>query len=412
MEVQIRTWEMHDIAERGIAAHWKYKEGRSIAPADEARVHYFKSLIEELTEGDEATSELIEGAGSSPGGLADEEIFVFTPTGAVRVLSRGATPVDFAFTVHSEVGLKCSGAKVNGVMAPLHTQLKNGDTVEILTSPNQRPSPDWLRFVKTTRTKSRIRAFLQQEAKERFAQTGRQLVEKELKKFGVSLGRVERGGKFADWARSAGISEEALWVQIGAGKVSLDEVGPRLAGVSALDEAAPSRPLLKQAPVEGFRAAAGKGKVLIGGHADIEFRFARCCSPVVGEPIVGFVSKGHGISIHAASCTHARRMDPERFVAVEWAAGVHADQVVGLKISAYDSTGMLNAISSVFAEHGVNIRSVVMRSEDKRPVKRGATSRKRGDLLVKAEISTMSQLKTLLRALLRVDGVIKAERSS
>ncbi len=406
MEVQIRTWDMHDIAERGIAAHWKYKEGRAIAPADEARVQYFKSLIEELTDVPETTVEEAEGAAARRG-LAEEEIFVFTPTGAVRVLPVGATPVDFAFTVHSEVGMHCSGAKVNGVMVPLSAALKNGDTIEVMTSPHQKPSQDWLRFVKSSRTKNRIRAYLQQEAKERFAQTGRQLVEKELKKFGMSLGRAEKSGKFSEWAKEMGLSEEALWVQLGSGRVNLADVGEKLAGVAPLAPAE-VKPVAKPLMLEG--GVGGKGKVLVGGQGGIEIRFARCCNPVVGESIVGFVSKGHGISVHALRCSHARVMDPNRFVDVGWAVGAASDQVVTIKIAAYDSAGMLNAISSVFADHAINIRGVTMRSDDKRSAKTGS-KRRRGEMTVKAEISNVSQLKTLLRALLRVDGVTKAERA-
>lgn len=411
MEVQIRTWEMHDIAERGIAAHWKYKEGRAIAPADEARVRYFKSLIEEVTEVAESPAEGPEAYSLVRRELADEEIFVFTPTGAVRVLPKGATPVDFAFTVHSEVGMHCSGAKINGAMLPLSTPLKNGDTVEILTSPHQMPSSDWLRFVKSSRSKARIRAFLLQEAKEKQAQTGRQLVEKELKKYGVSMGRVEKSGKVAEWAKELGISEETLWVQVGSGKLDLADVGVKLAGVVPEPEEEEGKPVLKPVALGEVGPGAGKGKVLVGGQGGVEVRFARCCNPMVGEPIVGFVSKGHGISIHARRCAHTRAMDSIRFVDVAWAVGAHADQIVSIKISAYDAPGMLNAISSVFAQQAVNIRGVTIRSSERSKSAKSGRTRK-GDLLVKAEISNASQLKTLLRALLRVEGVIKAERSA
>ncbi len=406
MEIQIRTRQMHDIAERGIAAHWKYKEGRVVSVADEAKIRYLKQLVEELMDLNDTLRDPMELYSAIREGLSFEEIFVFTPKGEVRELPRQSTPVDFAFSIHSEVGLRCVGAKVNGIMAPLNQPLNSGDVVEIQTSPNQNPSPDWLRFVKSTRAKAKIRGFLRIESRERFQQVGRMLMEKELRRFGLNLNKLMKSRKFLDSLRNMGLErEEYLFAQVGSGK--LDAVGMAEKLARALTPAAdpPSRPTPPETTPSILTELlnrlklTGKGKVLVGGHDDVVVRFAKCCNAVPGEPIVGFVTRGRGITVHAGECEFVKMMDKERCVDVEWDVSGDRGRDVSLRVTSAHRPGMLLAMSQVFASLGVNISGVSAKPhEDK------------ADTTFRVEVRNLSQLKSILRALARVDGVYRVER--
>lgn len=400
MEVQIRTRQMHEVAERGIAAHWKYKDGRVISPADEDRIRYLKQLIEELMDLNETVRDPMELYSAIKEGLSTEEIFVFTPKGDVKSLPRAATPIDFAFAIHTEVGLHCSGARVNSVMVPLSHQLKNGDVVEILTSSNQRPSQDWLRFMKSSRAKARVKRVLHSEARERLHQLGRVLVEKELKKYDLTLNRLSKAGKMAAVAKQMGFAtENALYLQVGSGKLEPDLISTEMVE----DKDAQKVPAPSEArPVSGFwqrLRVSGRGKVLVGGQDDVMIKFGKCCNPIPGEAIVGFVTRGRGITVHTATCEYVQVMDQDRLVDVDWDRNGKPNREVTLKITSADQPGLLTRMSQVFSSLGVNIRQAIVR-----------TNQDRAENVFKVEIKNLSQLKTILRALQRVDGVNKVER--
>jgi GTP pyrophosphokinase len=403
MEIQVRTWEMHDIADRGIAAHWKYKEGKVTSPADEAKIRYLKQMIEELMELHETVRDAEDLYSVVKEGLSFEEIFVFTPKGDVKNLPRGSTPVDFAFAVHSQVGFRCTGARANGVMVPLSHTLKNGDVVEILTSATQKPSVDWLKFVKSPAAKAKLRTFVRSEARERLKQLGRALLEKELRRRDVSLSKAFKGGTLAEVGKAFSIDgDEGLLIAIGSGKVDVGEVADKLSGGKPVKVPPAAPPVLK--PFAGLLdklRVSDKGKVLVGGHEDILIKFAQCCNPVRGERIVGFVTRGRGITVHSAECQYVQIMDHERFVDVEWDLGVTSGMMVTLKVTSRDQPGMLTAVSQVFAQQGTNICQAIVR-----------TSEGQAEHVFKIAVQNVGQLKTVFRSLQKIPGVVKVERVS
>ncbi len=400
MEVQVRTYEMHDMAERGIAAHWKYKEGRMVSPADEAKIRYLKQLIEELLDLNETVGDSVELYSAIKEGLAFEEIFVFTPKGDVKNLPRDATPVDFAFAIHSEVGMTCTGARVNGVMAPLTHELKNGDVVEVITNPKQRPSQDWLRFVKSTAAKAKIRRVLRAEARDRYQQIGKVLLEKELKRHSITLNRLSKSGKLAALSKPLSFETEArLYHQVGSGRLDAAEMAQQI--FDTLNPKAEEAPKPAKS-TSGFwerLKITGKGKVLVGGQDDVVTKFGKCCSPIRGERIVGFVTRGRGITVHAGDCQYVQELDQERLVDVAWDRAGDSGREVSLKVTSMDLPGLLTSMSQVFSSLGVNICQAICR-----------TTNHKAENLFQVQIQNLGQLKSIVRALQRIDGVEKVER--
>jgi len=402
MEVQIRTREMHEVAERGIAAHWKYKEGKLVTPADEARIRYLKQLIEELMELNDTVHDPLELYTAIKEGLSFEQIFVFTPKGEVKDLPRGATPIDFAFAVHSQVGMHCAGARVNGVMVQLNHMLKNGDVVEIITNQNQRPSQDWLRFLKSTRAKAKVKKLLRSEARERYVQIGKVLLEKELRKHDLTLNKLSKSGELGQVAEGLGVvgGEEGLYFHVGSGKLESEAVAEKLVGPEKArgsgGAAPPARPL---AGLFQKLRVSGRGKVLVGGQEDVMVKYGKCCNPIPGERVVGFVTRGRGITVHAAECPYVQVMDQDRFVEVDWDKEAGSQRQVTIKVTSIDSPGILSRLSQVFGTMGLNISQAIVR-----------TSEDKAENIFKVEIKNLSQLKTILRALQRVQGVLKVER--
>lgn len=403
MEIQIRTRDMHDVAERGIAAHWKYKEGKVVSLADEAKIRYLKQLIEELMDLDETLRDPVELYSAIKDGLAFEEIFVFTPKGDVKDLPRGSTPVDFAFAIHTEVGYRCTGARVNGIMVPLPHVLKNGDVVEILTSPNQNPSSDWLRFVRSSRAKAKIRGFLRSESRERYQQVGRLLLEKEFKRFGLNFNRLLKSEKLTPSLKKLGLErEEYLFSQVGSGRLEASFIAEKVAADLSVAEEAPRPTPTPASPFTDLISRlklSGKGRVLVGGHDDVVVRFAKCCNPIPGEHIVGFVTRGRGIAVHSGECEFVKMLDNQRFVDVEWDHTGERGRDVSVKVTSAHRPGMLSAMSHVFAKLGINISQVTVRTHEEK-----------ADTVFKIEVLNISQLKSVLRALNRVDGVYRVER--
>jgi GTP pyrophosphokinase len=397
-EVQIRTAEMHRVAEEGIAAHWKYKEGRLGADRDEQYFVWLRQLLEfqqEVRDPQEFLQNLkIE--------LYPEEVYIFTPAGAVKVLPRGATPVDFAYSIHTDVGHQCVGSKVNGKMVPLRTRLRNGDIVQIVTAPGHHPSRDWLNFVVTSRARNKIKHYIHAEEKERSLELGRKLFEKEARRYGLNLKSLTEGAAFATMLTEYGYSKpEELFVAIGYGKLA-----PRM----LLTKLVPQEQL-KEAPESGIASVVrrvlgpAEEKIKVRGFDDLMVFRARCCNPIRGEKIVGYVTRGKGVSVHSASCPNVVNLlyDPERRIEVEWDKGTDASPyTVRLSLQVEDRKGILADVTSKIAGINTNIRNVEASTDDDQM----------GRIDMTVEISDVKHLQKVIKSLRSVDGVVDVERAS
>ncbi len=402
MEVQIRTHEMHHTAEQGIAAHWRYKEKRPLGGADNESFAWLRQLMEWQRDLKDPT-EFIETVKID---LFEEEVFVFTPKGDVKALPKGSTPIDFAFAVHSKIGTLCSGARVNGIIVPLRYPLRNGDTVEILTSNNQKPSKDWLKFVITSRARTRIRHYLRLEQRERSKRYGRDLLTKELRERSHSLPQAEKDGLLEQAAQRlrAGNADDLL-VVIGYGKVSpahaADAIYPPRGDVSPdttlRSVGAPTSDVtgVHRRP---FRKSVGG--VRVQGEADILVKFAKCCTPVPGDSITAFISRGRGVIVHTRDCEKSLDLDPARRVDVAWDDGATSPRPVAVEVISTDRPGILAAISKCFTDHGVNISQAKCKT----------TEDKRGINTFQVLVGHLDQLKSVIRAIAAIPGVQSVTR--
>jgi GTP pyrophosphokinase len=410
IEVQIRTEEMHRIAEEGIAAHWAYKEGKGGLSKDDEKFAWLRQLME-WQQDLKDPKEFLETVKVD---LFTDEVFVFTPRGDVKSLPRGATPVDFAFSIHSAVGEKCVGAKVNGKITPLRYKLKNGDTVEILTSPTATPSKDWLTFVKTSRAQARIRNFIKMQQRQKSLELGRELCEREFKRFGVNLNKSIKSGDLDKVGADMGYrTHEDLIVGVGYGKVTGPQILSRLIGPEELAEKEkalsngvanePKNGLSRlteavKKVIPGVRAPTGGVK--IGGIDDVLVRFGRCCNPVPGDAIVGFITRGRGVTVHTVGCEKALSTDPERRIDVSWDIKGAFKRPVTLRILSADRPGMLADISQTFNSKGVNISQANCR----------ATGDDRAVNTFEVTISDLKQLTEVMQTIERINGVFSVER--
>jgi GTP pyrophosphokinase len=404
IEIQMRTEEMHRIAEEGIAAHWAYKEG-SKGGKDEQKFAWLRQLME-WQQDLKDPREFLETVKVD---LFQDEVFVFTPKGDVKSLPLGSTPVDFAYTVHSEVGAHCVGAKVNGKIVPLRYKLKNGDSIEILTSPNARPNKDWLSFVKTSRAQAKIRSFIKGQQRVRSIDIGRDLLEREFKRFDLNFTKIVKTSDFLKAANEMGHSRaDDLVSAVGYGKLSpaniLGRLYPDAEKKKAEAPAAGNGEAGGNRLTELFRRVAQRtrttGGVRIGGVDDVLVRYGKCCGPVPGDPIVGFITRGRGVTVHVRGCKKAMETDPERRVDVAWDVRGDFKRSVNLRVKSDDRKGLLAQISETFAEVGVNIIQANARSNGDR----GALS------TFEVEIADVKQLNDVLSAIGRIPGVHSVER--
>ncbi len=408
IEMQIRTEEMQLVAEHGIAAHWKYKEGRvqggsqtgGLSGNEEAKFAWLRRMMEEQNELKDP-AEFIESVKLE---MFGDEVYVFTPKGDVKALPKGACPIDFAYAVHSEVGDHCSGARVNGVIVPLRYQLRNGDTLEIITSPNQRPNKDWLKLVKTSRAKTKIRHRLRKEQRDRSLALGKDLLEKALRKYGVSYGKAHKQGLLARAAEELKCqSVEELVISIGYGKITTKQVVEVVVPQDKRDEPPPPPTEIKNTLSKILRKVTGRTNqsgIKVQGEDGILVRFARCCSPLPGDKIVGFITRGRGVTVHMRDCPKALDLDPERRIDVEWDGKAKVNHPVAIQVLSADKPGILAHISQSFSDSGINITQAHCRTmEDGRAVN-----------TFHASVADLDQLKSVIRALSRISGVYSVDR--
>jgi len=357
LEIQIRTREMHDLAEYGIAAHVAYKEGGAADPRRE-KMTWLRQLVE--AEGEQDPAEFLE---SLKVDLFEDEVFVFTPKGEVKNLSAGSTPLDFAYAVHTDVGHRCVGAKVNGNIVPLHYQLRSGDIVEVLTAKQNRgPSRDWLKLVRTSRARNKIRAFFKQERREDAEKKGRDALEEALRKRGLPMQKLAMSPLLAQVIREMGFHKATeFYIALGQGKIATKAVANKLMQRLKEGESVEEQPPIGlEAPREDAarrtKDASNYG-IRVKGADNVAVRLAKCCRPVPGDTIAGYVSLGRGITIHRADCKNVKALmkSPERFVEVTWEGENESSYRVELQIDAYDRTRLLEDLSRTFSEAGINI---------------------------------------------------------
>jgi GTP pyrophosphokinase len=393
-EVQIRTQEMHRIAEQGVAAHWKYKDGHAVSNADDQRIVWMRQLIEWVQEMQEPS----EFMSTLRVDLYPEEVYTFTPKGRVVVLPRDATAIDFAYAVHTEVGHQCTGVKVNGSIVPLRHTLANGDVVEILTQKGHEPSRDWLSFVHTSRARSKIRQWINLHEREQAKDVGKRLLEKEARHAGISLKKISN----EDWQRVA--SEygcgriDDLHADLGYGKWSARQVLAKASG-QALPDTSEEKPKI----VDTVKRMLGMndGAILVRGHDDLMVYRSKCCNPIPGDDVVGYVTRGRGIAVHSKTCPNVQNLmyDTERRIPVEWAGETQATFPVRLRILTEDRPGMLAAITNVISETGANIRTFESGGQDLR-----------ARIEVALDVNDRKQLERILGGVKRIPGVFDIER--
>jgi GTP diphosphokinase / guanosine-3',5'-bis(diphosphate) 3'-diphosphatase len=398
-EIQIRTEEMHRIAEEGIAAHWKYKEGKR-GVQDDQRVAWLRQLVEwqqDMRDPGEFMSTLKVD-------LYPEEVYCFTPKGRVIVLPSGSCPIDFAYAVHSEVGNTCIGAKVNGRIVPLRYVLRNGDIVDVLTQSGHEPSKDWLAVVKTSRARNKIKHIINENERERAIEIGQKYLEKEARRLGVQLSRIQK----ADLERVAGeyglSKTEDLYASLGYGKFSARQVLQKSAPEQVLDEPAPA---VAPEPSQAGRdhAKDDDGVIKVHGMDDVMVYRAKCCNPIKGEGIVGYVTRGKGIAVHSRMCPNVQNLmyDSERKIEVEWARHARDSFPVRIVVHTDDRPGLLHQLTSVLSDENTNVRSL--------EAKTGVTGIDDAALVeMTVDVRDKKQLEKLCSAMRRISGVRDVER--
>jgi GTP pyrophosphokinase len=404
-EVQIRTEEMHRIAEEGIAAHWKYKEGRKGPAADDRRMAWLRHLVEwqrDMQDPGEFMSTLKVD-------LYPEEVYTFTPRGKVIVLPRDATPIDFAYAIHSDVGNTCVGGKVNGRIVPLRSSLRNGDIVEIMTQPGHEPSKDWLAFVKTSRARNKIKHVINAAERVKAIEIGQKYLDKEARRLGVQLSRIEKADLEIVAGQYGYSKMEDLYAALGYGRFSARQVLGKLAPGTIEDDGdgkgaeAETGQIALPAALPGQRRMGGADVIKVRGLDDVLVYRAGCCNPIRGEAIVGYVTRGKGVAVHSKMCPNVQNLmyDVERKIEVEWARAAAEAFPVRIVVLTDDRPGMLNQLTSVLSGEDTNIRSLEAKA---------ALDRDGGVVEMTVDIRDKKQLEKLVSAMRRISGVRDVER--
>ena len=402
IEIQIRTKDMHDIAEKGIAAHWIYKNPALMAKPLANPTHQF-DWLRDMIESEKAILDPVEFMSGVKDDLPHREVYVFSPKGDVLALPAGSTPIDFAYQIHSEIGNHCVGARVDGRQVPLAYKLRNGDTIEIVTSASQLPNKDWLSLVATTKAKQRIRSFLKAEERERSINVGKEILNKDLRKVKLSLSKLLKSGELQQIAESLGVKEtELLFAEIGYGKVTSQQVVEKLLPDDkdldtklAQDDSALTKIFQRAARVFRDRTA-----VKVNGLDDVVFHFAKCCEPLPGDDLVGFITRGRGVTVHTRGCPQAMMFDQRRLVPVSWDTNVKTTRRIKLRVYCLDRLGILASLSQTISAAGANIVAAQM----------GASSDGTAIGTFEVSVESANQLKTIQRNLEKISGVIEVER--
>ncbi|MCW5829594.1 MAG: bifunctional (p)ppGpp synthetase/guanosine-3',5'-bis(diphosphate) 3'-pyrophosphohydrolase [Deltaproteobacteria bacterium] len=401
VEIQIRTQQMHQVAEHGVAAHWLYKEGGT-AQAGAAAAQF--SWLRNMVEAGKDISDSGEFMESLKFDLFPDEVYVFTPKGDVRMLPKGATPIDFAFSIHTDVGLQCIGAKVNGAIVTLETPLRDGDIVTVQTRQNHRPSKDWLQVVKTARARSKLREYFRTEERSRAIEIGRDILDRELQKHGIPLQSMDKA-ELARTADKLGFRDaDKLLIAISYDTIGAPRVVEHLLPPDKRPAPRPAENSFKKL-FNAFRTVGGTAEakargVRVQGHDDVLVRYAKCCSPLPGDKITGFITRGRGITVHRSDCEAVYEMIPERKIAVEWADGARPTRPVRIEVVCVDKPGMLALFTQTIANLGVNLnRCEVFTTIEKKAV---ATF----DL----EVQNLQQLQNVTKELRKIKGVLQIHR--
>ena len=397
VEIQIRSHEMHRIAEEGIAAHWRYKEGEDFHVSDLRRFSWLRQLLEwqeNLQDPQEFLHSLKED-------LFSTSMYVFTPKGDLLNFPKGATVIDFAYRIHTEVGQHCSGARVNGQLVSLRYILRSGDTVEIITTPQQAPTRDWLKWVKTPRAQSKIRNWLKAQQRERSVVLGRQILESDLHRYQLDYGKLREDGKIESLLKELAVKdEEALLAAIGYGRLTTRHVLAKLVSPEKL-EAGPKK---ADGSLQSLFRMVSKQRrglgIRVKGVDDVLVRFALCCHPLPGEPIIGFITRGRGVTVHTVGCPTVLESDPHRKTEVSWEENGQAPRPVKIEVTCVDQPGLLAAISAAITNAEANIARAQIRTSSQRAIN-----------TFEVMIKSSEHLKVVLLNISKVKGVYKAVRA-
>ena len=396
MEVQIRTHEMHSVADAGIAAHWKYKEGKGYDEKDVKRFAWLRQLLE-WQQDLQDSKEFMDSVKVE---LFTEEVYVFTPKGDVKGYPKGSTPIDFAYSVHTDIGHRCVGAKVNGKLVPLKYELKNGDIVEVITSPHHTPSKDWLKIVKSSRARNKIRAWIKIEERKRSVVLGREICEKDFRRYSINLQKIQKSGDFKRIAAEFGYAaDEDLLAAVGYGKISSSQIVAKLLPEEKLKARAEHKESRLEAVINKLKGKSS-GAVEIGGLDDVLVRFGKCCNPVPGDEIIGFITRGKGVTVHTTDCQFALENDPERRVDVVWNMVKTAVLPVKIRVLCHDVKGILANITLAITNCEANIASAHIQS----------TIDQRGENIFEVNVTNLAHLQKVMNSLMKIKGVIKVER--
>jgi len=397
VEIQIRTHDMHRVAEVGIAAHWQYKEGHlALSREDLSKIARLRELFEAAHEVDDP-DEFLQTVKVD---LFADEIYVFTPRGDVKFFPKGATVLDFAYAVHTAVGNTCTGARVNGRMVPIRTPLQGGDTIEIIRRADQKPSRAWLEYAATGRALSKIRRVIREEEREKGKETGEQMLDNELRKRGYSLAKLEKQGRIREIAQEHGQrNAEGLYAALGLGSLPVKKVLVGLVKPEEVEQVVEEEVGTLVGLLRKLRRRS-ESPVLINGESDVMVSYARCCNPLPGEAVAGFVTRGHGISVHVRDCPSLLASDPNRRIQVQWSRDAKGTHPGELRIVCSDVPGMLAEIGNACKGIGVNVTRMEARAIDD----------DKALFTLEVSVSDVEHLGRLMRSVERIEGVISVDR--
>ena len=405
VEIQIRTNEMHQQAEYGVAAHWKYKERMNGGKADAKSIDADMAWLAHISDWQAETADPGEFLDSLRFEIGAKEVYVFTPKGRVIGLPTGGTPVDFAYAVHTEVGHRTMGAKVNGRLVPLETELSSGDVVEVFTSknPDAGPSQDWLGFVKSTRARSKIRGWFTKERREEAIEQGKEAIARAMRRQNLPLQRLMSQDSFTEVAHQLRYEDvSALYAAVGEGHVSTQSVIEKVTALVSANNDTSTGPIDLPGVGRSRAPRGGDSGILVRGAPDILVKLAKCCTPVPGDEILGFVTRGSGVSVHRSDCTNVKSLkeEPDRLIDVEWAPTTKSLFLVQIQVEALDRSGLLSDVTRVLSEHHVNILSATVSTTNDRL----ALSR------FVFEMGDIVHLDRVLNAVRRIDAVYDVYR--